>query len=119
MFASINRRTFAGAILAGVLMSTVSPSLAASQGARLFTFASEKDEIVAALTTDDAALGDDVAAIGKALQDRGSLTVWRYAVRKAKDGELEQAPLARISIQAEGNLRVEPYRTPLRVVPVE
>lgn len=32
--------------------------------------------------------------------------MWRYAVRKAKDGELGQAPLAKISIQAQGNLRV-------------
>lgn len=119
MLTSIDRRVLTGVVLAGILASAIVPSLAAGQGARLFSFVSEKEEIVAALTRDDAAIGDDAAAIGKALRDRGSLTVWRYAVRKAKDGELEQGPLTKISIQAQGNLRVEPYRTPLRVVPVE
>ncbi|WP_421592717.1 hypothetical protein [Shinella sp. M27] len=47
------------------------------------------------------------------------MTVWRYAVRKAKEGELEQAPLKQISVQAEGTLRVEPYATPLRIVPLQ
>lgn len=116
---SIDRRGFARVLLTGVLISTVHPALAASPSTKLFTFVSESDSIVAALTKEDAALGDDVGAIGKALRERGSLTVWRYAVRKAKDGELEQAPLATISIQAQGNRRVEVYRTPLRVVPVE
>lgn len=121
MFNSINRnrRRFVGALIAGVMISTIDPVLADGQATRLFTFVSEKDAIVAALTKDDAALGNDAAAIGKALRERGSLTVWRYAVRKAKDGELEQAPLAKVSVQAQGNLRVEPYGTPLRVVPVE
>ncbi|CAH1671897.1 MULTISPECIES: hypothetical protein [unclassified Chelatococcus] len=115
----INRRVVAGAVLAGVITATLNPALSAEQGAKLFTFVSEKDEIVAALTKEDASLGDDATAIGKALRERGTITVWRYAVRKAKDGELEQAPFAKISVQAQGNLRVEPYRTPLRVVPVE
>jgi hypothetical protein len=39
-------------------------------------------------------------------------------VRKATDGELEQAPHSKISIQAQGVLRIEPYRTPLRVMPL-
>lgn len=116
---TLNRRGFVRLSLAGLALSAVSPALAAGQGTKLFTFVGETDSIVAALTKGDAALGDDAGAIGKALQERGSLTVWRYAVRKAKDGELEQAPLAKISVQARGTLRVEPYRTPLRVVPVE
>lgn len=45
-----------------------------------------------------------------------SLTLWHYAVRKALDGELEQAPREKISVPAQGVLRIEPYRTPLRVV---
>ncbi|MBS7699434.1 MULTISPECIES: hypothetical protein [unclassified Chelatococcus] len=115
----ISRLFIAGPLFAGLLVTLASPVLSAEKGAKLFTFVSEKDEIVAALTKEDALLGDDATAIGKALRERGAMTVWRYAVRKAKDGELEQAPLAKISVQAQGNLRVEPYRTPLRVVPVE
>ena len=70
---------------------------------------------VVALTAEDAVL-TDAAAIGKALTERGSLTLWHYAVRKATDGELEQAPREKISVGAQGVLRIEPYRTPLRVV---
>lgn len=119
MLDHLNRRVLIGAVLTTMIVSGGDPGLAAGQGTKLFAFVGETGEIIAALTGDDAALGDDAAAIGKALRERGTLTVWRYAVRKAGDGELEQAPLARISIQARGTLRVEPYRTPLRVVPVE
>lgn len=116
---TIDRRGFVSLSLAGLAMSTFEPAFAAGQRPKLFSFVSETDSIVAALTKEDAALGDDAGTIGQALRERGSLTVWRYAVRKAKDDELEQAPLAKISVQARGNLRVEPYGTPLRVVPVE
>lgn len=119
MHTSIGRRRFTRVLIAGTLIPILRPARAAEQGTKLFTFVSETDSIVAALTKDDAALGNDAGATGKALHERGSLMVRHYAVRKAKDGELEQAPLAKISVQARGNLRVEPYRTPLRVVPVE
>jgi hypothetical protein len=119
MLTSVGRRDAARFLLTGALMATFGPAFATGQNTGLFTFVGETDSIVVALTREDAALGDDVGAIGKALRERGSLSVWRYAVRKARDGELEQAPLAKISVQAQGNLRVEPYRTPLRVVPVE
>lgn len=115
----VNRRGFVSLSLSGLVMSAVEPALAAGQRQKLFTFVGETDSIVAALTKEDATLENDAGAIGRALRERGSLTVWRYAVRKAKDGELEQAPLAKISVQARGNLRVEPYGTPLRVVPIE
>lgn len=119
MLISIDRRGFVRVLLAGMFAAALDPTLAAEQGARLFTFVGETGSIVAALTREDAALGDDAGAIGTALRERGAMTVWRYAVRKAKDGELEQAPLAKISLQARGHLRVEPYRSPLRVVPVD
>lgn len=119
MLQSTTRRTFSGALIAGLLTVAMGPVLAAEQAAKLFTIVTDKDETVVALTKEDANLGSDAAAISKALRERGALTVWRYAVRKAKDGELEQAPLAKISVQAQGTLRVEPYRTPLRVVAAE
>jgi hypothetical protein len=46
------------------------------------------------------------------------VTLWQYAVRKAVDGELELAPLRRISVLKHDSLRVEPYATPLRVMAV-
>ena len=112
------RHVFAKALVLGLVASFAAPAFAA-EGTKLFSFVSEDEEIVAALMPDDAAFGEDAGTIGKALHDRGTLTVWRYAVRKAKDGELEQAPLKQISVQAEGTLRVEPYTTPLRVVPLQ
>lgn len=117
MFATI-RRVFARALVTGIALSLAVPAFAV-EGTKLFSFVSEDGKIVAALTSEDAVLGADVGAIGKVLHGRGTLTVWRYAVRKATDGELEQAPLAKISVPAQGNLRVEPYTTPLRVVPLQ
>ncbi|ANM15455.1 hypothetical protein AMK06_CH00510 [Rhizobium sp. N541] len=119
MLKPTNRRAFDGALIAGILMVTINPALSAEQTTKLFTIVTESGETVVALTKEDAGLGSDAAAISKALRERGALIVWRYAVRKAKDGELEQAPLAKISVQAQGTSRIEPYRTPLRVVAAE
>jgi hypothetical protein len=40
-------------------------------------------------------------------------------VRKAANGDLEQAPLRKIGLIATDSLRVEPYASPLRVLPME
>lgn len=119
MFNLSRRHTVGAALAAGVLFIVSGSAFAAEQATKLFTIVTEKDETTVALTKQDAALGTDAATIAKALRDRGSLTVWHYAVRKAKDGELEQAPREKISVQAQGVLRVEPYRAPLRVVAAE
>jgi len=50
---------------------------------------------------------------------KGSMSVWQYAVRKAPAGDLEQAPLHRIGLIASESLRVEPYASPLKVVPID
>ena len=50
---------------------------------------------------------------------KGTLSVWKYAVRKAANGDLEQAPLSKVGLIATESLRVEPYATPLKVVPME
>ena len=47
------------------------------------------------------------------------MSVWQYAVRKAPSGDLEQAPLHQVGLIAADSLRVEPYATPLKVLPVE
>ena len=48
-----------------------------------------------------------------------SLSVWQYTVRKSQSGVLEQAPLHKIGLIAKDSLRVEPYASPLKVLPVE
>lgn len=111
----IIRRLFGVAATAAMLTLVAAPALAAEQAVKLYTIVTDKDETTVALTAEDAAL-TDAAAISKALTDRGSLTLWHYAVRKATDGELEQAPREKISVRSQGVLRVEPYSTPLRVV---
>jgi len=45
--------------------------------------------------------------------------VWQYAVRKAPNGDLQQAPLHKVGLLANSSLRVEPYATPLAVLPHE
>lgn len=117
--AFLHPRWCASAILASALFAVAHPAVAQGQPPQLFQVVSEKDTVVVALAAEDAALASDAGAVAKALRERGSMTVWRYAVRKAKDGELEQAPWAKVSLQAQGLVRVEPYRTPLRVVPLE
>jgi hypothetical protein len=40
-------------------------------------------------------------------------------VHKSASGDLEQAPLHRIGLIATDSLRVEPYATPLKVLPMD
>ena len=120
-FTSIPRNSLRAArYLAGALMvaSVLCGTAVAEQGVNLFKIVTVRDEIVVGVGAQEAATlgGNDVTAVGRALKGGGELTVWQYAVRKAPDGELEQAPLRRISIIGNDSLRVEPYATPLRVV---
>jgi hypothetical protein len=103
------------------LTMTFSNTIAAETKASLFKIISVKDEIVVGLSKADveSLKGDDVSAIGRALAKNGEVTVWQFAVRKNKDGELEQAPLRRVSLLGHDALRVEPYTSPLNVIPAE
>jgi len=109
--------------IAGTIGLAMTFSNAAASGAKaaLFKIVTVKDEIVVGLSQADieSLKGDDVTAIGRALGRDGEVTVWQFAVRKNKDGELEQAPLQRISIIGSDALRVEPYMSPLKVVPAQ
>ena len=87
----------------------------------LFTVITVKDEIVVGFSDAELAQigGTDAGSVARALSGRGELTAWRYAVRKNASGDLEQAPLARVGLIAHTSLRVEPYATPLKVIPHE
>jgi hypothetical protein len=47
------------------------------------------------------------------------MSVWQYAVHKSSSGDLEQAPLHKIGLLATDSLRVEPYASPLKVLPID
>jgi hypothetical protein len=91
-----------------------------SAAVTLFKIVTIRDEIVIGLPPEDLAKigGSDAAAVGETLARNGQFSAWRYAVRKAENGELEQAPLHRISILGHDSLRVEPYSTPLPIAPI-
>ena len=62
--------------------------------------------------------GRNAGGVAKLLSAKGSMSVWQYAVRKANSGDLEQAPLRQIGLLSNESLRVEPYSTPLKVIPI-
>ena len=109
----------------GVLMLALatfaSSAWAQDKPTSLFKVITVKDEIVIGLNGEELAGigGQDAGAVAKALAAKGELTVWQYAVRHAPNGELEQAPLRKVGLLANSSLRVEPYSSPLKVVPHE
>ena len=116
------RRTL---LRAGAALLIVSTAPAFAQGNQkdqtmtsLFKIISVKDEIVIGLSADELSQmgGNDAGAVAKALASKGTLSVWQYAARKAANGDLEQAPRAKIGLIAHDALRVEPYKTPLKVI---
>lgn len=85
----------------------------------LFKIVTVKDEIIVGLSLEElqALGGNDASAVARALSQKGDLTVWQYNVHRGPNGELQQAPTAKIGLLANASLRVEPYSTPYRIVP--
>ena len=114
-------RLLLGIGLAGLIMEciVIQPAFAADQ-VSLFKVITSKDEIVIGLTADELARleGNHAGGIAKMLVAKGSMSVWQYAVRKAPTGDLEQAPLRQVGLIASESLRIEPYASPLKVVPI-
>ena len=117
-----SRRLLLGLGVAGLIMecSVIQPAFAADK-VSLFKVITSKDEVVIGLSADDLAAieGQNAGGFAKALVAKGSMSVWQYAVRKAPTGDLEQAPLHKIGLISNDTLRVEPYATPLKVLPIE
>ena len=118
----ISKRLLAGLGLATLIMESVviQPAFAADK-VSLFKIITAKDEIVIGISDDELAQvdGKNAGGIAKALVAKGSLSVWQYAVHKSATGDLEQAPLHKIGLLAAESLRVEPYATPLKVLPID
>jgi hypothetical protein len=117
-----SRRLLLGLGIAGLIMecTVIQPAFAADK-VSLFKVITAKDEIVIGLTRDELAQldGGNAGGVAKMLVAKGSMSVWQYAVRKAPTGDLEQAPLHKVGLIASESLRVEPYASPLKVVPVD
>ena len=98
----------------------IQPAFAADK-VSLFKVITARDEIVIGITEDELAQieGRNAGGVAKMLVAKGSMSVWRYAVHKSAAGDLEQAPLHKIGLIASDSLRVEPYATPLKVLPID
>jgi len=107
--------------LAVALIITIGSAYAQSGTTVLFKIITVKDEIVIGLSAAelDALGGRDPGVIANSLATKGTLSLWQYAVRKASNGDLEQAPLRKVAVFAHESLRVEAFSTPLKVVPHE
>src|SRR5665647_2996806 len=75
----------------------------------LFKIVTVKDEIIIGLSADElkALGGSDASAIAHALAQKGDLTVWQYNVHRGPNGDMQQAPTAKIGLLANSSLRVE------------
>lgn len=113
----ISRRAGLGLALACLMGGMmVQPALAGDQ-IWLFKVITAKDEIVIGIPHDEyKQMGWSVGSVAATLVAKGSMSAWRYAVRKAGDGDLEMAPLSKVGLISAESLRIEPYNTPLNVV---
>ena len=118
----ISKRPLAGLSAAALIMESllVQPALAADK-VSLFKIITVKDDIVIGIPDDELAQvdGKDAGGIAKMLMAKGSMSVWQYAVHKSVTGDLEQAPLRKIGLIASDSLRIEPYASPLKVLPID
>lgn len=111
--------TLAAAIGTTILGPCAAVPASAQESVSLFKIITVRDEIVVGLSSaelDGIGGARDAGAVAGALATRRALTVWQYAVRKAQNGDLQQAPLRRIGLLAHESLRVESYVSPLPVI---
>ena len=103
--------------LAVLMLSAAHRAWAQEKKMALFKTVTTKDDIVIGLTAEELVKlgGNDAGALAK----QGSMTVWQYNVRRGANGELQQAPTAKVGLIANSSLRVEPYTTPYTIVPHE
>ena len=116
-----SNRWVLGLGFAGLLLETIiaHPALATDK-VSLFKVISARDEIVIGMTDEQMSKLEarNAGGVAKRLVSDGTMTVWQYAVRKAEAGALEQAPLRQVGLMSNDALRVEPYTTPLKIVPI-
>jgi hypothetical protein len=116
----ISKRAGLGLALACLMGCMMIEPATAADKVSLFKVITTRDEIVIGLTDDELAQleGRNAGGVAKLLAAKGSMSVWQYAVRKASSGDLEQAPLRQIGLMSNESLRVEPYSSPLKIIPI-
>lgn len=115
------RRLLGLAITALIIETPLMQTAYAAEKVALFKVVTTKDEIVIGFDDGELAKLDskDAGGVAKLLVGKGSISVWQYAVRKNATGDLEQAPLRKIALISNDSLRIEPYTTPLKIIPIE
>jgi hypothetical protein len=119
----LRRQFLASGLTAALLLSiapaSITPALAEDGKISLFKVTTVKDEIIIGLSADElkALGGTDAGAVAHALAQKGDMSVWQYNVHRGANGDLQQAPTAKIGLIANSSLRVEPYTTPYAIVP--
>jgi len=105
--------------LAVLLVAGATAAFAQENKTSLFKVVTVKDEIIIGLSADElkALGGTDASAVAHALAQKGDMLAWQYNVHRGQNGELQQAPTAKIGLIANSSLRVEPYSTPYAIVP--
>jgi len=127
MLAKTSRRDaaiFMGAAVLSLAGIGAAPAVAQEKaGIKLFKMVTAKDEVVIGLSEEELrSFGPrpDVDNLAERLVSAGQITAWQYAVKKAADGSLVQAPLRRIAVLKSDTLRIEPYNpAPLKALPPE
>ena len=106
-------------VLAALIAASASAAQAQENKVSLFKVVTAKDEIVIGLSADEmkALGGSDASAVAHALAQKGDMSVWQYNVHRGPNGDMQQAPTAKIGLLANASLRVEPYTTPYVIVP--
>ena len=116
-----SNRWLLGLGFAGLMLETIvsHPALATDK-VSLFKVISARDEIVIGMTDHQMSELEarNAGGVARQLVTKGTMTVWQYGVRKAEAGALEQAPLRQVGLMSHEALRVEPYTTPLKIVPI-
>ena len=115
------RRLLGLAITALIIETPLMQTAIAAEAVSLFKVVTTRDEIVIGMNVGELAQLDskDAGGVAKFLVGKGSISVWQYAVRKSATGDLEQAPLRKIALISNESLRIEPYATPLKVIPID
>jgi hypothetical protein len=108
-----------GGSLAALVLASAQGAWAQENKTNLFKVVTTKDEIIIGLSADElkALGGADASAVAHALAQKGDMAVWQYNVHRGANGELQQAPTAKIGLIANSSLRVEPYTKPYAIVP--
>lgn len=116
-----SRQTVLALGLAGLLVEAIvsHPAFAVSK-VMLFKVVTPQNEIVIGLSKAELAQLEAKTpdAVSKALNTAGALQVWQYAARRGVSGELEEAPVRKVTVAADPAVHIESYPTQLKIIPI-